>query len=225
MTRVVLPDFRHSNVSKWFEQKITSLFESFIDGNGMPEGELIGLALIRNSPLVYNNALEDDSSIFSNASYCNTSSSNIGPFVPKMEWKLTNNASYTIDDMDGNCQWNISGIIIDLPDCSIKYLDPTSRYNSSDIIGTQGTLCPVATYISGENSTTYRHISAHNVYALHHVKETRASVTAIAKLSNTFIFSQHSSSSIGEHGGVLGTRFESSWQGIKVSFIDTHAFK
>ena len=111
-------------------------------------------------------------------------------------------------------------MIIDLPDCSVEYLDPTSGYNSSDVIGTQGTMCPVATHISGENSTTYRHISAHNVYALHHVKQTRASVNAIENLNNTFIFSQHSSSSIGEHGGVLGTRFESTWQGIKVSIKD-----
>ena len=217
MSRVVLPDFRHPNISTWYQQRLTKLVEYMIDINEMPAEDLMGFSLTKNSPLVYSNALIDESDAVSNASFCNVSSSNLGPFVPKKEWKLETNSTYTIDDMDGKCSWNISGTIVDIPDCSMKYLDPASRYNSSDVIGTKGTMCPLARHISNGNATTIRHISSHNVYALQHVKETRSSVNAIKQLENTFILSEHSSSSFGGHGAILGSRFESSWQGIKVS--------
>jgi len=221
MGLVSLPDFRHSDTSEWYERKMTNLVEYLIDEHGMPGGNQMGIALIKNSPLVYNNALLDEEGEFSNASFCNATAPNIGPFVPKKEWKIDGNLSYTIDDMDGQCSWNISGIIVDLPDCALKYLDPTSRYESSDVIGAQGTMCPVAGSVSSMNTTTIiyqQYISSHNVYALQHVKETRSSVSAITKLDNTFIFSEHSSSTVGEHSAVFGSRFPSSWLGIKVCF-------
>ena len=221
MSLVSLPDFRHSDTSKWYQQKLTNLVEYLIDENGMPDGNQMGIVLIKNCPLVYNNALLDEDGEFSNSSLCNASASNIGPFVPKKEWKIDGNTSYTIDDMNGQCTWNISGVIVDLPDCSLKYLDPTSRYDSSDVIGAQGTMCPVARSVSSMSPTTtyQQHIFSHNVYALQHVKETSSSVSTITNLNNTFIFTEYSSSTVGEHSAVFGSRFPSSWQGIKVSFL------
>ena len=219
MSRIALPDFTQPDTEAWFQRKLSSLIDEMINDNDMPSGEKFGLALIKNSPLVYNNALFDDSWDYGNTSFCNTSAPNIGPFVPKMEWKLDNsNASYTIDEMNGKCSWNISGIEVDIPDCSIKYLDPTSRYDSSDVIGAQGIMCPTALYSPTENQTSKQHIVSHNVYPLRHIKEARSSVSEVARLNNTFIFSEHSSATAGAYSGVFGSRFESSWEGIKVSF-------
>ena len=214
MTRVVLPDFRHPETPTWYQQKLAMLTTWFNEQHDMIQNGLFGITLIKNSPLVYNDALMDTSGGYDNASFCNTSSTNLGPFVPKKEWKLENNSTYTIDDMDGKCSWNISGMIIDLPDCSKKYLDPTSRYNSSDIIGSQGTLCPLARNNVAKSIT---HISSHNTYALEHAKETASSFGSIANLNDAFIFSEHASTSIGKYGGILGSRHEFSWKGMKVS--------
>ena len=213
MSRIVLPDFEQSNTVAWFEQKIIELLNELINKNDMPSLEDIGLTLIKNSPLVYNNALDDDIWDYGNATFCNISASNIGPFVPKLEWKLDNsNATYTIDEMDGKCSWNISGIKVDIPDCALKYLDPTSRYNSSDVIGANGIMCPTALHLSEENERPKQHIVSHNAYSLQHL----STVRHITNLNNTFIFSEHSTITTGKYGGVLGSRFESSWQGIKV---------
>jgi hypothetical protein len=96
------------------------------------------------------------------------------------------------------------------------YLDPASRYNSSDIIGVQGTMCPVANHYSSKLNQSYKHISMHNGYALSHAKEVRSDLDLLGQFNKTFLFSQHSSTTIGEHGGVLGSQFDSSWQGMKV---------
>lgn len=221
LTSVVLPDFRRPNISKWLQTKLSGLITYLMNSSGMTTEGVIGISLIRNSPFVYNEALENNKTL-SAASFCNISAANIGPFVPKLEWKLSTQANRTnVDDnFGGKCQWNISGRIIELPNCLMMYLDPASRYNSSDIIGVQGTMCPVSKHISAELNQSHQHISMHNAYALNHAKQTRSSLDLLGQLNKTFVFSQHSSTSIGQHGGVLGSRFNSSWEGMKVSRTD-----
>ena len=170
MSRIALPDFEQDSTAELFEEKLGQLIDQLI-AEGLPDSENLGLILIKNSPLVYNDALIDDIWDYGNASFCNTSAANIGPFVPKLEWKLYNgNVTYTVDEMGGECSWNISGIKVPIPNCALKYLDPTSRYNSSDVIGAQGTMCPTSLHVSNKNEEPKQHIASHNSYSLQHLK-------------------------------------------------------
>lgn len=219
MSHISLIDFEKNSTREWFEKKFVQLIEELIDQNHLPDNESFSLTLIKNSPLVYNNALMDDIWDYGNETFCNTSAANIGPFVPKIEWKLeNNNTTYAVDEMGGSCSWTISGTDIPLPDCTLEYLDPASRYNSSDVIGAQGTICPTSLHLADGTQAAKQHIASHNSYSLQHLKTTSYSVNNITRLGKTLIFSEHSSTTAGAYGGVLGSRFESSWQGIKVIF-------
>ena len=181
----MLPDFSNPKTSVWFKDTLSELLNMLGD-TGMPK-DSIAISLIKNSPLVY---VDDMSKNNSNnvASFCNTSYANIGPFVPKTEWHLTTDANYTVEHSDDeDCHFNISGVVVNLSDCSLMHLDPASRFNSSDIIGVFGTLCPSANHATNISSISSEHISSHNTYSLNQVRETRSSLDTMTEFNKAFI--------------------------------------